>query len=189
MDGQVIKEIKNCTDCTEIIHLKKDEQKPQSCLHHHTNFIKQEIKAEKLDHNHEYIYAVSSMKFPDFNKSLFKNDENNISKLSLSNIENFFEEESQDIRCKNESFSRCLNTAVQFQSFLCVLCNENQITYQNLKSHIKHHLNENEIIKESNYQEKLLQCQMCDYTTSRKQHLKRHIDSIHNQLKPHKCPM
>ena len=32
-------------------------------------------------------------------------------------------------------------------------------------------------------------CLMCNYTSSQKGTLKRHIDSIHNQLKAHKCTM
>ena len=158
MEEQVIKGDKKYTDCKENIHIK-EEQKLPCYLQHHTTFIKKEIKAEELDQ--ECICAESSMEFCDY--SVVKNDEN---------YETFYDG-SLDIRNKSENISSFIDTRVQFQSFLCVLCNANLIDYEKLTTHIEYHL--------------LHKCHICDYTSYAKGHLKRHIEGKHKQLKPHMC--
>ena len=171
MEEKVVKEDKKDTNCKEIIHIKEEHKSP-CYLQDHTTFIKKEIKTEELDH--DCTCAESSMKFTDYPK--VKSEETDITKLPLSNAETFYDEESVDIRSKNESLSSCLNTGVQFQSYLCVLCNTNLFSCEKLKSHLEYHL-----------KKKIHQCQLCDYTTSHKGLLKRHIDGKHKKLKPHQC--
>ena len=185
MEEQVIKEDKKFMfmDCKEIIHIKKEEQKPPCYQQYHTTFIKEEFKAEKLDH--KCACAESSMTFTDY--SVVKNHENDSNRLPLSNYETFYDKLSLDVRSKSENISSFLNTGVKFQSFVCVLCNAKLIDYKQLTTHIEYHLNEQTFIKESNYQEKQHQCHLCVFTTSQKKYLKIHIDSIHKKLKPYKC--
>ena len=70
--------------------------------------------------------------------------------------------------------------------------------YTVLTNHMETHLNENnsktseqEALKKHNdsihNQMKSHKCPICDFTFSKKYNLKQHIDSIHNELKPHKC--
>ena len=117
----------------------------------------------------------------------------------------FNNEEIVGIRRLYEKLDNAFCTRRQFRSS-CVLCNAVIFDYKILITHMETHLFEkiftrkpinpfkshkchNSDIGSINNQLKpsQLKCHLCDYTASRKPHLKRHIDSVHNKLKPHKC--
>ena len=100
----------------------------------------------------------------------------------------FIDEKIADIRTKNE-LETVLHTRSQFQSFTCLLCNAVMFQQKELATHMETHVYEKKVTKKSIDRPKSHKCTICDYITSHKGTLTRHIDSIHNQCKPHKCPM
>ena len=57
-----------------------------------------------------------------------------------------------------------------------------------MKNKIKDPESEGTAVKEvESIKEKQNKCSICDYTSSKKSHVKRHLESVHDGKKPHKC--